>query len=425
MWTAASVWIRAHCRVASGAVWFFAVVSTLWYLPGGADRRVAAMGSQAELGDPRTGKFAGELYRELARAEGNLVFSPWSASKSLEMALAGARGSTEQEIRLVLGSEAGAKSPGQSVEARSTTSGAGARLTVASSVWTETRIPVAESFRLALLHAFHAELRKAPFHEQPLAAAREVNSWVAEATRGEIRELFPGGQGINSSTQLLIANAVSFEAAWHSPFQKRATRSERFTIDGKRGLDVPMMHQAGRFPYAEDARAQYLELPYADPRYALLLILPRPETRLADVEHNLFEVFREKPVFGLLECAVRIAVPRFTIRSRLDMRQPLTTLGVRSAFTAGQADLSGMVEGGGRDLSISAILQEALIEVNEAGSRATAATGLSAGITSTESVKEVKSFRADRPFEFAILEKNDRIVLFAGRLVSPHGGDHE
>jgi serpin B len=380
---------------------------------------VIAPGNQVETRAPRPSSFASDVCRELGRGGMNLVFSPQSASTSLQMALAGARGATEREIRQVLGLEAGAPPPGSSTPGGPGASGTAARLLVANSLWTEPGTRISAPFRQVLAESFHAEIRNAPFREKPRGAAQEINSWVAEATKGEIRELFPGGEGIDPTTRLLIANAVFFEAAWKYPFQKRATRSERFTIDEKHSLDVAMMHQTGRFPYGEDKLAQYLELPYDDARYALLLILPRAGIRLAEVEHSLFEALREKPAVALAGSAVRVAVPRFTIRSRLDLKQPLVRLGVRSAFVPGQADFSGMVESGARDLSITAILQEALIEVDEAGSRAAAATGLSIGITAAAPVTEFKTFRADRPFAMAILDRQDRVVLFAGRVVRP------
>ena len=78
-----------------------------------------------------------------------------------------------------------------------------------------------------------------------------------------------------------------------------------------------------------------------------------------------------------------------------------------------------MVKGDAEGLYVSEIVQEALIEVDEAGSRAGAATGVSVGITSTSPVREIKEFKADRPLAFAIIDTAERAVLFAGRLVDP------
>jgi serine protease inhibitor len=360
-----------------------------------------------------------KLFRELATGGPNLVFSPLSASKALGMALVGARGETERELRAVLGLVADAEAPKPPRPVSPARHGEGGPLTIANSIWAEKSIELTDSFRRILADSFQAELRKAPFHDNPSGAAEEINSWVANKTRRAIRELFPKGQGINSSTRLLIANAVSFEAAWRNPFPKRGTHDERFSIDEQRVVNVPMMNVAGQFLYAEDAKAQYLEIPYDNPRYAFLVILPRNGSRLDELEGRLFEVFDAKPPFRPVQSTVRIALPRFAISRRFDLAKPLTRLGVYSAFVPGQADFSGMVAASSRDLCITAIVQEALIEVDEAGSRAKAATGAAFGVTSAAPVRDVKIFRADHPFAFAIIDQEQRSIIFAGRLVNP------
>ena len=353
-------------------------------------------------------------------ARPNLVFSPLSASKALQMALAGA-GEKPRELRVALGSAADTgpgKPPGPHSPVRPEQGGP---LMIANSIWADKSIELSGSFRRALAGSFQAELRKAPFRDNSSDAAREINSWVSSKTRGAIPELFPEGQGINSYTRLVIANAVSFEAAWRTPFPKRATHDEPFSIDEQRLVNVPMMNVGGQFLYAEDARAQYVEIPYDNPRYAFLVILPRKGSRLDELERRLFEVFDVTPSFRLAESTVRIALPRFTVKRRLALEKPLTRLGVHSAFVPGQADFSGMVAASYKDLCITAIVQEALIEVDEAGSRAKAATGAAFSATSAAPVREIKVFRADHPFVFAIIDQEQRSIIFAGRLVNPHG----
>jgi serpin B len=361
------------------------------------------------------------LFRELKTGGPNLVFSPLSASKALGMALVGARGETERELRVVLGSAGDAEAARPPGPVGPIRHGEGGPLTIANSFWADKSIEVTDSFRRILTESFQAELKKAPFRDNPSYAAKEVNSWVAKATQGAIRELLPEEQGINSSTRMLIANAISFEAAWGNPFPNDRTRNERFSIDEHRVVDVPMMNLAGQFSYAEDGMAQYLEMPYDNPRYAFLVILPRKGSHLDQLEGRLFEVFDARASFKPVQSTVRISLPRFTIRRRFDLEKPLTRLGVHSAFVPGQADFSGMVAGSSRDLYITAIVQEALIEVDEAGSRAKAATGVAFGVTSATQVREIKIFRADHPFAFAIIDREQRSIIFAGILVNPRG----
>jgi serpin B len=69
---------------------------------------------------------------------------------------------------------------------------------------------------------------------------------------------------------------------------------------------------------------------------------------------------------------------------------------------------------GRRDLIIQAVIHQAFVEVNEEGTEAAAATGVSMGVTSMP-----PTFRADHPFLFLIRDNLTRSVLFLGRLADP------
>ena len=219
--------------------WGLAVAASIWLL--GQPPSVAGVG--ADPADPprfialesetafRAAETLGEnLFRELRRGQPNLVFSPLSASTALRMAMVGAGEMPSASSRAVLGSTFDADIPKQPVSPGSGVHTEGGPLTIANSLWAESSIQLADTFRRILADSFHAELRNAPFRDHPAAAAKEINSWVAGATREAIRELFPEGQGINASTRVLIANAVSFEAAWQTPFPRR-TDSHRAVPD--------------------------------------------------------------------------------------------------------------------------------------------------------------------------------------------------
>jgi serpin B len=59
------------------------------------------------------------------------------------------------------------------------------------------------------------------------------------------------------------------------------------------------------------------------------------------------------------------------------------------------------------------------VDVNEEGTEAAAATGVSFGVTS---VPQIPVFRADRPFLFAIQDAGSGNLLFLGRVVNPEAG---
>ncbi len=92
-------------------------------------------------------------------------------------------------------------------------------------------------------------------------------------------------------------------------------------------------------------------------------------------------------------------------------------LGLVSVFNS-SADFSGIT--GKKEIHISNVLHKAVIEVNESGTEASAATA----VITSRSVgvgKESKPivFKADHPFIFLIREKSTGIILFIGNLVKP------
>lgn len=103
-------------------------------------------------------------------------------------------------------------------------------------------------------------------------------------------------------------------------------------------------------------------------------------------------------------------LPRFKLSGEFDLVETLKE-GMVDAFT--DADLSGMT--GKRDLSISAVIHKAFVDVNEEGIEAAAAT---AGVM-TRGLGGAAFFCADHPFLFLIRENSMGSVLFPGRVVDP------
>ena len=74
-------------------------------------------------------------------------------------------------------------------------------------------------------------------------------------------------------------------------------------------------------------------------------------------------------------------------------------------------------------LFVTCLMHKAFVEVNEKGTEAAAATGVAfasrGGVPA--SVPFTPSFRAERPFLFAIRDMKTGTLLFLGRLTSPKG----
>ena len=90
---------------------------------------------------------------------------------------------------------------------------------------------------------------------------------------------------------------------------------------------------------------------------------------------------------------------------------------MRLAFEPGSADLSG-IAGKPGDLYIKAVVHEAYLSVDEAGTEAAAATGVTVVGTAVPAPPPV-DFVVDRPFVFVLRDTRTGAVLFTGVVSRP------
>jgi serpin B len=173
------------------------------------------------------------------------------------------------------------------------------------------------------------------------------------------------------------------------------------------------MNQSARFPYAETATAQVLELPYAGGSLAFDVILPKPGQPIATLEDALRSNGLSAWLGQLQRKQVAVSLPKFRAESTFSLQAALSAMGMPTAFTTA-ADFSGIA--GRRDLAISQVVHKAYIDVSEAGTEAAAATGVGVALTS---FSEPTVFRADRPFLFFLRDTLSGAILFAGRMEDP------
>ncbi len=103
-------------------------------------------------------------------------------------------------------------------------------------------------------------------------------------------------------------------------------------------------------------------------------------------------------------------MPKFDVRSKHDLNEPLVGLGIEDLFAA--ADLSG-IAGEPGDLYLEWLRQEAVIKVSEKGTVAAAATG---GGVSVVSLPVSIPVIIDRPFIYALRDRPTGTILFLGHV---------
>jgi serpin B len=115
---------------------------------------------------------------------------------------------------------------------------------------------------------------------------------------------------------------------------------------------------------------------------------------------------------------VELQMPRFKVETIVDpeLKGALQAMGMRLAFTP-DADFSPM--SGTRDLFVSKVIQKAVIEVDEVGTEAAAATAMMLRTLSVTLKEDTVTLRLDRPFFYAIVDEQTNLVIFSGVLNDP------
>ena len=365
-------------------------------------------------------EFAFDLYGRLRARDGNVFFSPYSVSNALAMTYAGARGPTATQMARVLHFPFEGDRLHRSfaaVTGNVRASAGRAELRVANALWPHTGFPITPGFQSIAQKLYGAGLEPLDFRRAPEKARRTINTWVEEQTQDRIKELLPEGV-LTPSTRLVLTNAIYFKGMWKHAFLEGATRKEKFILStGQEIPDVPLMNQSQSLRYLDGGSFQALELPYEADELSMIVFLPRTVDGLAELESSLTADRLAGWLARMTPQEVDVTLPRFTVTAEFRLDQVLADLGMPLAFSAGQADFSGIAKD--VPLSLSAVVHKAYVDVNEKGTEAAAATGAVVRVTSLRLQPPRPVFRADHPFFFVIRDNGTGSTLFAGRVVNP------
>jgi len=364
-------------------------------------------------------RFGFELYRDLAAEPGNLVCSPFSVGLALSMVSEGARGNTAEQFASALhkGVPAVDVSPSwasllEQLRPDPKAPSSPFELAIANGAWIHDGFMVKPAFLDRLRTDYGARLAAANFADPSACedARNSINGWVAQQTKDKIKDLLPA-DAFSADTRMVLVNAVYFKGAWEQAFPKQKTAGQLFHLQDGREVAVPMMHHDSRFRHSISSEVDALQLPYRGGELSMIVLLPKQQVGLAAIEKALSEESLQRWLQRSSSEAIEVALPRFRFDFEQRLNGPLQSLGLRDAFSSRAADFSGIADH--PRLYIDLVQHQAVIEVNEEGTEAAAATGINVAAVSVP-----PSFVADRPFLFLIRHRSGAI-LFLGRVANP------
>lgn len=380
--------------------------------------------------------FAIDLYKQLATEKQgeNLFFSPYSISNALAMTAEGARGETAAQMGKALCFPTAARRIGSDAQLipwnvalihtgyaelnqRFNASKRSYELRVANALWGEMTHPFLQAY-VDTIHEYYKTggLFTVDFRGDPEAVRLRINEWVEQQTANKIKDLIAEGQ-IDSSTRLVLTNAIYFKGKWQNVFMKSNTRQRDFSVSATKKIKTPQMFQEDNLRYSEYASLKVLELPYKGRDLSMLILLPSGIDGLPALEKSLSAERIGKLRSKLRPRRVEVYLPKFRLEMAFELKPALEALGMKQAFT-GAADFSGI--DGEHYLSISAVIHKTFVDVNEVGTEAAAATAVILGRgTGMPPRVPPAVFRADHPFLFMICDRWSGSILFLGRVINP------
>ncbi len=330
-----------------------------------------------------TAPFAKDLWTQLGKEKGNVVYSPYSIAAALDLARQGAKGATRDEIKKLI----------HDTPAKLGIDG----VSVANHLWGQ--------------EGYHFQdgltIDRIDFRADPEAARQKINGQIAKETHDKIQDLIDKGL-IDKDARLVLTNALYLKAKWLDVFETNFTSTQEFTsLDGSK-IPVHLMHESLHgVNYGHSDALQVVELPYEGDRLVMDVILPK--------DAHTYALDLDSALALLTERGADVYLPRFEVTTRVSLKKPLMDLGMKTAFDPSAADFSGFT--GNRELSISEAITQTYIKVDEAGTEAAAATAII--MKAGAAFQQPPVFKADHTFFFAIRDTRSNAVLFCGRIDQP------
>lgn len=368
--------------------------------------------------------FAISLYRASVPGQGNVVSAPYAVMLALAMSRAGSAGTTRDQFDAVLHAN---ETPnldeglntidqllaGRSGEKSSTTRKGRVTASLDASVWGQRGTRFKSGYLDTLAAAYDSPMWVVDFQSDPETAREAINQWGSDATQGRISDVVPRGD-VTAFTRFLPVAVTYLRAPWQVPFDRATTRTGSFSrLDGT-SADVRTMQVASPSGVltAEGPGWRAIDIPYLGGELSLLVVVPSGAT-FEDLEGSLDRDRLDAIVDSLADEPVDLRLPLFGFTTSGDLTDELESLGLTDAFGR-SADFSGITSD--ELLNLSGVAYQGYFGIDEEGTDADTKANATDNAAPTPGAQKIT---VDRPFVFAVRDRETGLVLLMGRVVNP------
>lgn len=251
---------------------------------------------------------------------------------------------------------------------------------------------------------------------------RALDAWVAEHSGGLVEE---SAIQPDPDLVLVLQNAVALAGRWSSAFDPDLTADQDFTLADGTVVQAALMREGAWFGYVEVDGWRAVRLPYADSAnpsgLAADVILP-PAGSAEAADPSSADPQQVADLVAALDTQevsdVVVAMPTVDLTTSVDLLPVLTDLGLGALLAADTAGLDGMLVDPPGPPYVGQAVQQAVLRVDEEGTRAAAVTeiGMMAG---SAPAQEPIVMTVDRPYLVAITDVRTGWPLFLATVLDP------
>ena len=272
-------------------------------------------------------------------------------------------------------------------------------------------LTVSQTYLDTVLRWFSAQIEKVPLGD----LADNLSKWADKNTAGLIKKT---GVQVTGDTALVLQNALLFAARWSRPFEAEGTAEDTFTRADGSTTQTKFMHGTRTVPYARGRDWAAVRLGYQGGELdgqglAMDVVLPNQGTSPADLPPATWaqaSAALDQAAAGSDQNEVKIVLPKLDLTSG-----PTELLEMLKALGLDTSSLDGIALG----LSISQVVQQVRLLVDEEGTVAAALTevGLTAGAAPDQS-KPI-DFVVDHPYVLRLRDLATGTTLVQAAIMGP------
>ncbi len=364
--------------------------------------------------------FGLEIFREIREESNkeNIMISPLSISVALAMAYNGADGDTKTEMENTL--KLNGLTPGQINNSYKMLIAALQSLDedvvfeLANAIFYANGFEVKSPFITTNQDFYDAKVESLDFSSP--TSVKHINDWVAEKTHDKIDKIV---ESLSPDDRMVLLNAIYFNGIWSMKFDEDGTKMQNFNKNDGTNHEVPMMNKEDKLEYTTNSLFSAIKLPYGNGQYNMVVMLPGDGKKSNNIIDELSaDNWNEWMESFETEEHVVVTMPRFKFAFELQLNNVLKKMGMQKAFISNQSDFTKITDD--KRLYISSVVHKSFIDVNENGTEAAAVTSVTFSTTSIDPNQIQKIyFTVDKPFVFAITEKDTDAILFIGEVQNP------